>query len=61
MMSSPKRKAFSSTSKILLTIALIAIVFGAFTFVLFHAHLQLGNEQENTRLFIKNQINKFEV
>lgn len=61
MNNSPKRKALSSTSTIVLTIALIAIVFGAFTFVIFHAHFQLGNEQENTRLFIKNQINKFEV
>ena len=55
------RKKSSSTKLILVSVALVTTVVGAFIFLVFHAHLQLGNEQENTKLFIRNQINKFEV
>lgn len=55
------RKKSSSFRLFAVSIALVVTVFIAFIFLVFSAHLQLGNEQENTKLFIRNQIDKFEV
>lgn len=51
-----KAVVFTFSNNFLLLLLTISVIFFYFIFVF----LQLGNEQANTKLFISNQINKFE-